>query len=133
MEAAGRLLAATAGARAGTVVLLDVDGMGGVNRRFGTEVGDLLLARIEAALRDAVTGRGGVACYGGDQFLAVLTGRHRSPAAARDLRRAVRAVRVGRVSVRASLGTCTWSGERPPAGVLLTAAAGSLDRAKRRR
>jgi diguanylate cyclase (GGDEF)-like protein len=131
--AAGRLLAASDTARDGAVVLLDVDGMGTVNRRFGADVGDRLLADIHAALRKAIAGRGGVTGYGGDQFLAVLTGRRRWGAVVRALARTVRRVRVGETSVTVSTGLCSWAGDRPPSAALLTEAAMRLERAKRRR
>lgn len=133
MRAAGRLLAATAAASAGAVVVLDVDGMGQVNGRFGSEVGDRLLAGIEAALRGERRGRGGATSLGGDQFLVVVTGPVRAGQVARKVSRTVRRVRVGRASARASSGVVTWRGIRPPAHALVSAAAESLAEAKRAR
>lgn len=128
---AGRLLAAATKHTAGTVLVLDIDGMGAVNRRWGTDLGDQLLAAVDTALRRAVVGRGGATAFGGDQFLVVVTGRHRPAAVVRELRRTVHRVRIGRARVTASAGCCSWVGTSPSAGALLAAAAASLARAKR--
>lgn len=132
-RAAAWLLDGTASARAGAIVLLDVDAMRVVNHRFGTEVGDRLLAAIEPALQEVLAGRGGATPFGGDQFLAVVIGAHRWPALVRALRRAVRRIRVGPASLTVSAGFCAWSGNRPAASRLVAEAARSLERAKARR
>ncbi|PRY17986.1 GGDEF domain-containing protein [Kineococcus rhizosphaerae] len=65
--------------RSPAVVFLDLDGFKGVNDRLGHAVGDGLLVRAGAILRETVAGWAGgadVCRLGGDEFLVVL---HRSP------------------------------------------------------
>src|SRR5688572_29461042 len=86
---------AVASSRTGLVVLLDLDNMGKVNRRFGTGVGGRLLARIESALQRSVGGRGGAAHLGGDQFLVVVSSTKDPDFVVRNLLTAVKRTHVG--------------------------------------
>ena len=130
VRTAAGLLAGSAPWRAGTLVLLDIDAMHAVNRRFGAHVGDLLLAGVETALREATAGRGDVTPFGGDQFLVLLRGGHSPGPVVRELTRAVRRVRIGRAHVTASAGLASWSGDRPVPAALLGTAARLLRSAK---
>lgn len=127
------LLEAVAASPTGLVVLLDLDGMGRINHRFGTAVGDRLLAGIDAALREVAAGRGGAAHLGGDRFLAVVMGHHEPGPVARDLLAACRRTRVRSARVTASAGACGWSEDGPGPHELLSAAAQALEQAKLRR
>jgi diguanylate cyclase (GGDEF)-like protein len=115
---------------AGVVVVLDVDRMGRFNDRFGAGAGDLLLDRVELALRRSVAGRGGATSFAGDQFLVVVPGTPEPGRLVRELRSVVHGVRVGRGRVTASAGCCSWSGTAPRALALLSGASRSLERAK---
>lgn len=130
---AGRrlLLEAVAASPTGLVVLLDLDDMGRINRRFGTRVGDRLLARIDAALQAVAAGRGGAVHLGGDQFLVVVTDCQEPDAVVRELLTACRRTRVRLARVSASAGTCTWSEARAQPHELVSAAALALEQAKR--
>jgi diguanylate cyclase (GGDEF)-like protein len=55
-----------------SLVLLDVDGLAGVNERFGNEAGDRILADLGAILQREIRGPDFVARYGGDEFALVL-------------------------------------------------------------
>ena len=58
-----------------TLVFLDLNGFKRYNDTFGHAAGDSLVARLGAALRAAVEGRGGAYRLGGDEFCALLAGR----------------------------------------------------------
>ena len=57
-----------------TVVLYDLDGFKRFNDTFGHPEGDVLLARLGRALRDAVGSDGIAYRFGGDEFCVVLRG-----------------------------------------------------------
>jgi two-component system cell cycle response regulator len=50
------------------LVLFDLNGFKGYNDTYGHSAGDVLLARVGSALRDAVRGRGTAYRMGGDEF-----------------------------------------------------------------
>jgi diguanylate cyclase (GGDEF)-like protein len=114
----------------GLVVLLDLDDMRKINCKFGTRVGDQLLARVESALQETTNGRGGASHLGGDQFLAVITGFEEPDPVVRDLLTAVRRARVRSARVTASAGICLWSEGIVQPHDLLTAAALALEQVK---
>ncbi len=60
---------------ASTLVFFDLNGFKRYNDSFGHAAGDSLLARIGAALRVAVDGRGNAYRLGGDEFCVLLHGR----------------------------------------------------------
>lgn len=57
-----------------TVVLFDLDGFKRFNDTFGHPEGDVLLARLGSALREAVGSDGTTYRFGGDEFCVVLQG-----------------------------------------------------------
>jgi diguanylate cyclase (GGDEF)-like protein len=59
--------------RPAMVVLLDLNGFKLYNDTFGHPAGDALLARLGAALRDAVGSAGTAYRFGGDEFCLILT------------------------------------------------------------
>jgi diguanylate cyclase (GGDEF)-like protein len=58
-----------------TLVFFDLNGFKRYNDTFGHAAGDSLLARLGAALRDAVGGHGHAYRLGGDEFCLLLNGR----------------------------------------------------------
>lgn len=69
-----------------TLVLLDLDGFGDVNRTQGHEAGDLLLRQVAVAIADAVRATDVVARLSADTFGVMLVGT-RSKGAARSIER----------------------------------------------
>ncbi|QHM76829.1 Diguanylate cyclase VdcA [Mixta theicola] len=55
------------------MVLLDIDNFKAYNDNYGHAMGDQALARVSAAIRDAVRSRDVVTRYGGEEFLVLLT------------------------------------------------------------
>lgn len=119
----------------GTVVILDISGMGSVNDWHGVPIGDRLLIAVENSLRAVLGTSGAVARLAGDQFLVVVP----ETAPVEDLPRlvceaVVRARVRGRrgrwVQVEARIGTAGWSKEHPP-HLALAAAANELSKAHR--
>jgi len=132
MQAARRLVDAATGPC--VVMLVDVDRLGSVNRRFGVRVGDAVLREVGAAVEQAVKGSGDSVALGGDRFLAIVNG----PDAERvvreivaDLRRIrIRARFAQWITVSASAGGGWWSGHHGSVAEALLDAAAALDRAK---
>jgi diguanylate cyclase (GGDEF)-like protein len=56
------------------VIFADVDGLKPVNDRYGHEAGDRLLRYAASSMADAFRGSDVVGRFGGDEFVAVLTG-----------------------------------------------------------
>lgn len=59
---------------AGAVLVCDIDHFKLVNDRFGHAAGDVVIARLAAALRQGLTGKAMVARFGGEEFVAFLPG-----------------------------------------------------------
>lgn len=116
------LLSALAAHPTGLVVLLDLDNLGALNRRFGVRVGDRLMAKIDQSLQGVASGHGGAARhYGGDRFLVVVPGA--AEGVIPELLEAVRQQRVLAARVSACAGSARWSpASADPPEVLLTAA-----------
>ena len=55
------------------VMLLDIDNFKAYNDNYGHAMGDQALARVSAAIRDAVRSRDVVTRYGGEEFLVFMT------------------------------------------------------------
>lgn len=68
------------------VVLIDLDHFKSINDRYGHAVGDLVLQRVAAALSAAVRESEFVLRWGGEEFLAILSGAERSQVGAVVLR-----------------------------------------------
>ena len=60
------------------VVLIDLDHFKSINDRYGHALGDLVLQRVAAALSAAVRESEFVLRWGGEEFLAILSGAERS-------------------------------------------------------
>lgn len=58
--------------RALTLLMIDIDDFKRTNDRFGHLIGDMVLIKIAALLRDEVRGFDSVARYGGDEFTVIL-------------------------------------------------------------
>lgn len=61
------------GSEHNVVVVLDIDHFKAYNDHYGHMMGDQALARVSAAIRDAVRSRDIVARFGGEEFLVLLT------------------------------------------------------------
>lgn len=55
-------------------MLIDIDHFKAYNDHYGHMMGDQALARVSAAIRDAVRSRDIVGRYGGEEFMIILTG-----------------------------------------------------------
>lgn len=55
------------------VLLIDIDHFKAYNDHYGHMMGDQALMRVSAAIRDAVRSRDVVACFGGEEFMVLLT------------------------------------------------------------
>jgi diguanylate cyclase (GGDEF)-like protein len=99
------------GGSAVTVALFDLDGFKHFNDTFGHPEGDVLLARLGRALREAVAEDGTAYRFGGDEFCVVLRGDDWRAEAAK--RRAVDALSVhgSGFDVEASCGAAAIPGE----------------------
>jgi two-component system cell cycle response regulator len=75
MEDLEEAVSDSAHGHASTLVFFDLNGFKRYNDSFGHAAGDSLLARIGAALRVSVDGRGHAYRLGGDEFCVLLQGR----------------------------------------------------------
>jgi diguanylate cyclase (GGDEF)-like protein len=109
------------------LVMIDLNGLKGVNDAAGHQAGDRLIKSVAAALRDNARGGDGVYRVGGDEFAAVLPG-----AAAWDAfdftQRLHAVLAAGRASVSAGVAATATGGGR---GALIAAADAALITAKR--
>lgn len=118
---------------------IDLDGFKPVNDRWGHEVGDEVLRRIGARMRDLVRGRDTLGRLGGDEFLLILRGERAGEAAviARVARRVLEAIAepmaIDGLSLRvgASLGVALYPDDAGDMPGLLRRADEALYRAKR--
>jgi pimeloyl-ACP methyl ester carboxylesterase/GGDEF domain-containing protein len=123
------LLDAMAAHPTGLVVLLDLDDLRTVNRRFGVRTGDRLMAKIDRSLQVVAAGHGGAARhFGGDRYLVVVPGA--AEAVLPELLKAVRRQSVLLARVSASAGDARWSPASANPPDVLSAAAGELHLAK---
>lgn len=91
--------------------MVDVDHFKSVNDNHGHVVGDRVLARVSAALREAARETDVVARYGGEEFCVLLphTDIAEAAAAAERFREAIAAIELPGLSVTASLGVSVRS------------------------
>ncbi len=119
------------------LVVVDLDGMHEVNRRFGYEAGDRLLRHVAASLVSSVRRGDVVARVGGDEFVVVCPGVTRAAVADRVAAVLLDVLGVpvrdaaGTLEVTASIGVALGRlGTRTPGWMLLAAADSALNRAK---
>ncbi len=93
-----------------TLVLFDLDGFKRFNDTFGHPEGDVLLARLGRALREAVGADGTAYRLGGDEFCILLKGDGKMADAVRD-----RAAAALRASGRGFEVTASWGAAAMPA------------------
>gem|GEM_PF-1717645 len=72
------------------IAMLDIDGLGAINRSYGPQTGDLVLAAAVEQLREALPRAGAIVRVGGGTFLLLLPGV-REPQAAGMLEESIRA------------------------------------------
>jgi diguanylate cyclase (GGDEF)-like protein/PAS domain S-box-containing protein len=116
--------------RRASLVVLDLDGFKEVNDRFGHPVGDELITRVGALLRDTVRTTDIVARLGGDEFVVILpeAGPEDAKRLAARILDAVRAcgqITVGdqHAQVTASIGLTSFDGDTGLTGADLVAEA----------
>lgn len=118
-------------------ILIDLDDFKEINDAYGHEVGDELLAAVADRLRASVRASDAVARLGGDEF-AILLGSQTLDDAAQIAARITEALRrpfrlrVGEVTISASVGVAVASPDRDDAGELLRRADLAMYAAKRR-
>jgi PAS domain S-box-containing protein/diguanylate cyclase (GGDEF)-like protein len=123
---------AVAGGDEVVVLFLDVDHLKVVNDRLGHLAGDQLLRLVGRRIEASLKGRGLVARWGGDEFVALLD--HEPDVD--DLRTAIeRPVRVGGFILRpqVSLGMARGTGTTHPVGLIVARADADMYEDKRRR
>jgi diguanylate cyclase (GGDEF)-like protein len=101
--------------RVDAVILIDLNGFKDVNDTFGHHHGDHLLVQVASRLVAAVSGRGTVARFGGDEFVVLVPGTTRADAGrtAEAITAAVRepiALGEVKVEVQASVGIAVAPG-----------------------
>jgi len=94
-----------------TLALFDLDGFKRFNDTYGHPEGDVLLARMGRALRDAVGEDGTAYRLGGDEFCVVLKGDGWRAEEAKRRAASALSVRGGGFAVEASWGAATIPGE----------------------
>ena len=95
---AGRARLAPIERPARSVILFDLDHFGGINKRYGHQVGDQALREFGAVLRARTRASDLVARYGGEEFVVILEGATRDDAV-----RTAEAVRIAFAAVRIEL------------------------------
>ena len=125
-------------ARAGALVLIDLDNFKQVNDRFGHQRGDEVLRHVARAIRRRVRDTDLVARLGGDEFAVVLQGvdAERAQAVADDLRAGIREACTDlppRAALDASVGVASLGPEGRAGDVveLVARADAAMYRAKR--
>jgi len=96
-ELSGALASARRDETPVSVLMVDLDGLRGINSEYGHLAGDLLLVAVAREIEAAIGERGIVARFGGDEF-SVLLPRTTAPVAremAEQLRRRLRELRAG--------------------------------------
>ena len=118
-----------------SIIMVDVDHFKGINDSYGHDIGDQVLRETVARMREIIRAHDSLGRYGGEEFLAVLTGCNEAAAliAAEKLRERIYnepfSVSGSQLRVTASFGVATAGGETSPQA-LLRAADLALYRAK---
>jgi diguanylate cyclase (GGDEF)-like protein/PAS domain S-box-containing protein len=119
-----------------SIVMVDVDGLQGINERFGREFGDMVLRHFGSILLGSVRISDIVARYGGDEFIVLLPETQLSDAVMLAERMAAKIAEAdwpasnGEASVTASLGVASYPEVASQMQMLLKAADTALYRAK---
>lgn len=119
------------------LILLDLDGFGEVNDKFGYSDGDRLLVRVGRMLTNSLRDSDTVARIGGDEFAVLLSEVNGVEAAMMLGRKVVAAVGApirlssGEAEITASVGVAVFPEHAGSVDDLLRAADEAMDRAKR--
>jgi len=116
-----------------SLIMIDLDHFKEINDRHGHPAGDRVLVGVAETLRKRLRRSDIAVRFGGDEF-AVLVDADDPLPLARDLLRAIRAIRINchgtKIAVTASAGSATAGGRRTGNGGLIEAADHALYRAK---
>ncbi|EIC20545.1 GGDEF domain-containing protein [Thiorhodovibrio frisius] len=119
------------------LILLDLDGFGEVNDKFGYSDGDRLLVRVGRMLTNSLRNSDTVARVGGDEFAVLLSEVNGVEAAMTLGRKVVGAVAApirlssGEAEITASVGVAVFPEHASSVDDMLRAANEAMDRAKR--
>ncbi len=108
------LLAAAVGNDRCAVLIVDVDRFKDVNDRFGHDTGDAVLIEVSRRIAAALTGRGLVGRWGGEEFLAIIHAVSGAPDLRMTAERVVASVRettIERHEVTVSVGCASDAGD----------------------
>lgn len=117
-----------------SLIILDIDSLKSVNDKHGHLAGDELLRKIGGALKTSIRDADQAFRYGGDEFAIVLPNTPIDAAnrvAGRIRKQIALKMKVGDISVTASLGLANWPADGLTTNELIAAADGALYQAKR--
>jgi diguanylate cyclase (GGDEF)-like protein len=123
------------------IIMIDLDDFKAVNDGYGHQTGDAALTAVAAAIRSHVRGSDFCARYGGDEFVAVLSGCDRTEAEhrARRLQHAVSRIQLScgnghTISLKISVGVSVFPEDGTTIETLIAAADGHMysDKSRRR-
>jgi diguanylate cyclase (GGDEF)-like protein len=119
------------------LIMVDIDGFGEINDRWGHDAGNQVLETFANVLRSILRREDSAARFGADEFVCVLPGADRDQAhavAARIQQRFTTDTSsdqgLGRTGATASAGIAVYPGDSQDVGGLLDAAALELEAAK---
>jgi diguanylate cyclase (GGDEF)-like protein len=119
------------------LIMVDIDGFGELNDRFGHDTGNGVLETFAEVLRSILRREDSAARFGADEFVCVLPGADRDQAAAVAARIQQRFTAntsgdqgLGRSGVTASAGISVYPADAQDVGDLLEVASNELDAAK---
>ncbi|HET7010896.1 MAG TPA: diguanylate cyclase [Anaerolineales bacterium] len=116
-----------------SIIMIDMDGLKGINDTHGHQAGDLVLQQAAAAVRSQVRRVDCPTRFGGDEFVILLpeaTGEEAERVANRIASR-ILAIRLEGTAVSASLGVAQWQQRFESGKDFLAAADAALYKAKR--
>ncbi|MEE8419398.1 MAG: diguanylate cyclase, partial [Dehalococcoidales bacterium] len=117
-----------------SLIILDIDSLKSVNDTHGHLAGDELLRKIGGALKTSIRDADQAFRYGGDEFAIVLPNTPidaASRVAGRIRKQIASKMKVGDISVTASLGLANWPADGLTTNELIAAADAALYQAKR--